>query len=99
MLRAVNESAIDIYTKRTGLERKAVADLVAATTWIKAEDAVKDGWADKVLEAGAKPARTEDPVTESPPAATPLPGASAKRSNNSLAAAFSAAPTTLSQLL
>lgn len=63
LLRKVNESAIDIYEKRTGLARAEVNRLVEAETWLKADEAVASGWADKHV-----PARGRDRSSAAPSA-------------------------------
>lgn len=66
MLRQVNESAIDIYVDRTGLPREQVTALVDKTTWIGADEAVANGWADKVIPTGAAPERAPNTITANP---------------------------------
>lgn len=64
MLRAVNESAIDIYVARTGMDRAEVSKLVTQTTWIKADTAIDQGWADKLIPATAKQSTSNQAPTQ-----------------------------------
>lgn len=49
----VNSSGLDVYCRRTGRERKDVAELVAAETWMTAHEAVKEKFATNVVEGAA----------------------------------------------
>ncbi len=50
ILRKKNDDIIDVYVNRTGLDRSEVADMMDATTWMSAEDAVDKGFADVVVD-------------------------------------------------
>ncbi len=43
-----NEDIIDVYQSRTDLPRDEIAEMMAATTWMSAEDAVAHGFADEI---------------------------------------------------
>jgi ATP-dependent Clp protease protease subunit len=47
-LEAYDESIISIYQQRTGKSREEITKLLEAETWFTAEQAVKEGFADKV---------------------------------------------------
>jgi ATP-dependent Clp protease, protease subunit len=47
-LDSITESMINVYAKRTGLERDELRDLLAAETWFSPQDAVEKGFADEV---------------------------------------------------
>ncbi|MET1177559.1 head maturation protease, ClpP-related [Peribacillus simplex] len=47
-LETYDESIISIYQQKTGNSREEIAKLIEAETWMTAEQAVKDGFADKV---------------------------------------------------
>lgn len=49
-LETLNDGMAAIYSKRTGKSRKAMRALMAAETWMTADQAVKDKFADAVLE-------------------------------------------------
>lgn len=46
-----DETAIDIYAARTGLDPKSLGKLLDKETWISGKAAVEEGWADDYLEA------------------------------------------------
>jgi ATP-dependent Clp protease protease subunit len=46
-LDTVTESMINIYTERTGLNREEVRNMLAAETWMDADSAVENGFADE----------------------------------------------------
>jgi len=45
---------VDIYAARTGKSTKAVADMLAAETWLRGQAAVDEGFADEVVPAKTK---------------------------------------------
>jgi hypothetical protein len=47
-LDSITESMINVYAKRTGLDRGEIRDLLAAETWFSPQDAVDKGFADEV---------------------------------------------------
>ena len=47
-LDSVTESMLNLYAKRTKTEREAIRGLMAAETWMSAQDAVDKGFADEV---------------------------------------------------
>jgi ATP-dependent Clp protease, protease subunit len=47
-LDSITESMINVYAKKTGLERQEIRDLLAAETWMHPEEAVAKGFADEV---------------------------------------------------
>lgn len=48
LLEQIDASLADTYAKRTGLEREQIAAMMAAETWIGAQDAVQMGFAHRV---------------------------------------------------
>lgn len=46
----LQESIINIYQKRTGIDRDVVADMMKAETWMNANDALEQGFIDTILE-------------------------------------------------
>jgi ATP-dependent protease ClpP protease subunit len=55
-----NELILDVYSKRTGADRKAIAELMRLTTFLKPEDALKYGFVDRIVPAIPQPATTDD---------------------------------------
>lgn len=55
-LDTISGSITDIYETRSGRARADVEAMVRKETWMSASDAVKQGFADEVVNAGAKPA-------------------------------------------
>ncbi len=49
-LEQVTESMISTYTARSGQTREAVAEMMAAETWLTADEAVRLGFADEIAE-------------------------------------------------
>ena len=54
-LASFDGSMADIYSARTGIDRKKVASMMDAETWISADAAVSGGWADRKINEPAKP--------------------------------------------
>lgn len=50
MLDTVNNTVIDVYVSRTKGERKAIAKMMDDETWMTGADAVKNGFADRMVE-------------------------------------------------
>jgi ATP-dependent Clp protease protease subunit len=50
MLDTVNNTIIDVYVSRTKSERKAIATMMDNETWMTGAEAVKNGFADKMVE-------------------------------------------------
>lgn len=46
-LEAIDTSIVDIYVERTGLNAEDIHNLIAEETWFTADEAVKNGFADK----------------------------------------------------
>lgn len=55
---AFDQSMAGLYAARTGLSEKAVMEMMAAETWLSAQDAVAKGFADRVVNM---PAGSQDP--------------------------------------
>lgn len=53
MLSSVDESIVNAYEIKTGLDRKKLADLMAKDTWLNAQTAVAEGFADEIMFAEA----------------------------------------------
>lgn len=53
LLDQIDSTIVATYAKRTNLDEATIRDMLAAETWIGAEDAVAQGWADRV--AGEQP--------------------------------------------
>ncbi|KEF40122.1 protease subunit of ATP-dependent protease [Schinkia azotoformans MEV2011] len=62
-LEAYDESIISIYQQRTGKSREEITNLLEAETWFTAEQAVKEGFADKV-EFNPQPVEPQNGVTD-----------------------------------
>lgn len=65
----VTENAIDIYERKTRLEREQIAAWMDAETWFTADNAVKNGFADEVIDIPAIAAyadRTHFPFRNTP---------------------------------
>ena len=56
MLTAVKDSIIDAYELKTGLDRKALAKMMAEETWMDCHKAIELGFADGILQRDAMPA-------------------------------------------
>ncbi len=74
LLDQVDSSLVDIYAARTGKDKKYLKKLVDATTWMNAEDAVKDGFADTALKIDAKPSDPKADPEPDPKDEPPMPG-------------------------
>jgi ATP-dependent Clp protease protease subunit len=63
-LETLNDGMASLYAKRTGLSKKKCRELMADETWLTADRAVKDGFADEIIdgdnEAGLKVAASFD---------------------------------------
>lgn len=58
LLEKVDESLVATYAERTGADAAQIRDWMRAETWFSAEEAVKNGFADKIAD-GSPSARTE----------------------------------------
>lgn len=58
-LEKITDSLVGIYTKRTGKDADDIQAMLDAETWISADEAVEDGWADEV-EEGEKASNSFD---------------------------------------
>jgi ATP-dependent Clp protease, protease subunit len=55
-----NELILDVYSKRTGADRKAIAELMRLTTFLKPEDALRHGFIDRIVPALPQPETAGD---------------------------------------
>jgi ATP-dependent Clp protease, protease subunit len=79
LLRKCDDSMYDAYQQRTGRDRQQIIDWCKAETWFTAEDAVKFGFVNSVLQSAAPSASasrrwnlnaySNAPIIEQPPAA------------------------------
>lgn len=60
--RAMNETILETYSAKTGKTREALAEYIAADTWMTGREAVAAGFADKLLEITPAEARAAAPV-------------------------------------
>ncbi len=51
-LNAIDKSIAEIYAASTGLDREKVKGMLAKTTWMSAQDAVDNGFADEIADVG-----------------------------------------------
>ncbi|WP_161993652.1 head maturation protease, ClpP-related [Muricoccus nepalensis] len=78
ILEKIDATMAGLYAARTGKTSDEVLTLMSAETWMTAEEAVTEGFADRV-EAAASPAPSADPAPENPDeGGDPLPDASAR---------------------
>lgn len=63
-LEVYDESIISIYQQRTGKSREEISSLLEAETWFTAEQAVKEGFADKVEFEQQKDDETQNVITD-----------------------------------
>ncbi len=61
MLASVKESIINAYELKTGLERKRLAKLMDAETWMDANAAMEMGFADRIIAPTKQSTAEEDP--------------------------------------
>lgn len=54
LLEKVDESLVATYAKKTGAEADAIRDWMKAETWFTAQEAVEQGFADRIAEGKAK---------------------------------------------
>ena len=59
MLRAYNQSGINIYVERTGMDEAEIRQMVEAETWMTGQEAVDKGFATEVISE----AEGEEPIT------------------------------------
>jgi ATP-dependent Clp protease protease subunit len=90
LLDQIDATIVATYAKRTNLAEAEIRDMLAAETWIGAQDAVKYGFADRVSTAGAKdqlnwnvsallPANAKRPTVVPPKQETPDPALAESR--------------------
>jgi ATP-dependent Clp protease, protease subunit len=60
-LEAIDQSIVDIYTQRTGLSSEEIENMIAAETWLTADEALEKGFATSIetIEEEPKPSTTE----------------------------------------
>ncbi len=63
LLEKTRDTLINIYNRRTGMAKEEVAALLAAETWLTAEDAVAKHFADEILNVEPAPRATLDKGT------------------------------------
>lgn len=51
-LNAIDKSIVDIYASCTGLDSEKLKNMMTKTTWMSAQDAVDNGFADKIADTG-----------------------------------------------
>ncbi len=51
-LNAIDKSLADIYASCTGLDLEKIKNMMAKTTWMSAQDAVENGFADEIVDMG-----------------------------------------------
>lgn len=54
ILNGIEESIIPIYASRTGMSKEEIVSMLEAETWMTAEQAVEQGFADELIEAKTK---------------------------------------------
>lgn len=59
VLEGINDSIVPIYANRTGLSQEKIVEMLDAETWMTAEQAVEQGFADSLIEAKKKPTFSE----------------------------------------
>lgn len=62
-LKSYNRSIADVYSAKTGIERSDVLGMMAAETWLSADEAVEQGFADQLDSDAAAPAPPEASAT------------------------------------
>lgn len=65
-LQPFDETAVDIYAARTGLEPKDIAKLLDRETWIGGKEAVEQGFADSLLAADEIDAKAKNSIEGRP---------------------------------
>lgn len=53
-INAIDKSIAEIYAKCTGMEQEKIKNMMAKTTWMSAQEAVDNGFADEIVENGEK---------------------------------------------
>lgn len=51
---AIDKSIAEIYAATTGQDKEKIASMMSKTTWMSAEDAVANGFADEIVDTGEK---------------------------------------------
>jgi ATP-dependent Clp protease protease subunit len=92
LLEKIDGTLVDTYATRTGAEKAAIADWMAAETWFTAEEAVAHGFADQVAEQAAKASAGWDLSAYAKAPAQTEPAAPPAEPLAPAPAAFNAAP-------
>lgn len=58
-LETIDESIVDIYQEKTGLDREEISQMMSEETWFTAKDAVDKGFADEAKEKVETPKETK----------------------------------------
>lgn len=58
-LETIDESIVDIYQEKTGLDREEISQMMSEETWFTAKDAVDKGFADEAKEKVETPKETQ----------------------------------------
>ena len=53
-INAIDKSIAEIYAKCTGIEQDKVKNMMSKTTWMSAQEAVDNGFADEIVDTGEK---------------------------------------------
>lgn len=53
-INAIDKSIAEIYAKCTGLDQDKIKNMMSNTTWMSAQEAVDNGFADEIVDDGAK---------------------------------------------
>ena len=67
MLKKVEELCVDIYERKTGLDREELADMMNAQTWMTPNEALSLGFIDEVEESPEVPAKSGEEETDGQP--------------------------------
>lgn len=51
---AIDKSIADIYTTATGQDKEKIVSMMSKTTWMSAEEAIENGFADEIVDTGEK---------------------------------------------
>jgi ATP-dependent Clp protease protease subunit len=64
LLDKLGGNAIDIYSKRTGIDDATIQSIMDAETWLTADEAVDQGWADSINEQPAVAASIDKSIVK-----------------------------------
>lgn len=53
-IEAIDKSIAEIYAKMTGLEQDKIKNMMSKTSWMSAQDAIDNGFADEIVDTGEK---------------------------------------------